>query len=63
MLAIPALLGEYVTGPYEGQPKPPLGSGGCDFALITDISKKFMQAFPDCVEKEGQAIQHQIKKL
>ena len=24
MLAIPALLGEHVTGPYEGQPKPPL---------------------------------------
>ena len=24
MLAIPALLGEQVTGPYEGQYKPPL---------------------------------------
>ena len=24
MLAIPALLGEHVTGPYEGQLKPPL---------------------------------------
>ena len=24
MLAIPALLGEHVTGPYEGHPKPPL---------------------------------------
>ena len=24
MLAIPALLGEHVIGPYEGQPKPPL---------------------------------------
>ena len=24
MLAIPALLGEHVTGPYEGQSKPPL---------------------------------------
>ena len=39
MLAIPALLGEHVTGPYEGQPKPPL-----EVVVVTWISHKGEQA-------------------
>ena len=35
MLAIPALLGEHVTGPYEGQPKPPLEVVVVTFDLYT----------------------------
>lgn len=34
MLAIPALLGEHVTGPYEGQPKPPL-----EVVVVTLLAK------------------------
>ena len=34
MLAIPALLGEHVIGPYEGQPKPPL-----EVVVVTLLAK------------------------
>ena len=33
MLAIPALLGEHVTGPYEGHPKPPL-----EVVVVTSVT-------------------------
>ncbi len=54
MLAIPALLGEHVTGPYEGHPKPPLevvvvtyrtvltfGSDGCSDCSCLDLKHHY----------------------
>lgn len=47
MLAIPALLGEHVTGPYEGQLKPPL-----EVVVVTKGKAGYIHIDPVCQPQE-----------
>ena len=64
MLAIPALLGEHVTGPYEGHPKPPL-----EVVVVTyDQEKHLRQEREDAwedgrIEGERAGEKNKLKEL